>query len=117
MKKIHVNSINFSKKNLNIIASSSHMNDLTKKFIESFDEPNIINVGSSIKLLYIAEGKADIYPRLAPTSEWDTGAAHAIVKYAGGNVLKFNHETMSTLIDQELTYNKENLLIPYFIVY
>ena len=115
--KLNVNSVDFTQKKLNIIASSSHMNDLTKKFIDSFDEPNIINVGSSIKLLYIAEGKADIYPRLAPTSEWDTCAAHAIVKYAGGKVFKFNHETMSTLINQELTYNKENLLNPYFIVY
>ena len=114
--KLCVNPIDFSKKKINIIASTSHMNELTKKFIDSFDEPNIINVGSSIKILYIAEGKADMYPRLAPTSEWDTCAAHAVVKYAGGNVVKINQQTMSILSD-ELTYNKENLLNPYFIVY
>jgi len=57
----------------------------------------------------IAEGTADIYPRLGPTMEWDSAAAHAVVKAAGGNVIVI--ET-----GKELTYNRENLLNPYFIV-
>ena len=100
---------NFDDKNVRIVASSSHLNKETQDFIDKFDEPIIISTGSSIKLLFIAEGKADIYPRIAPTSEWDTCAAHAIVNCAGGFVLNCD-----TLI--ELTYNKENLLNPNFIV-
>ena len=93
---------------LNIIASKSHMNDDTRRFISKFEKYNLLTVGSSIKLIWIATGKADIYPRIAPTMEWDTCAAHAIVNEMGGNVLKFN----ST---EELVYNKENLLNPYFV--
>lgn len=100
---------NFNDKNVRIVASSSHLNKETQDFIDKFDEPIIISTGSSIKLLFIAEGKADIYPRIAPTSEWDTCAAHAIVNCAGGFVL--NCDTLT-----ELTYNKENLLNPNFIV-
>ena len=65
--------------------------------------------GSSIKFCMVAEGKADVYPRFAPTMEWDTGAAQAVVLYAGKNVLDRN-------TGQPLVYNKENLLNPYFIV-
>lgn len=86
------------------------MNEETANYIHNFVDPEIINVGSSIKLLYIAEGKADVYPRIAPTSEWDTCAAHAVVKYAGGKVLQFGTEN-------EVKYNKENLLNPFFVVY
>ena len=99
----------FRKKGVKIIASSSHLNEETQKYINMYDSPEIINVGSSIKLLWIAENKADIYPRLAPTSEWDTCAAHAVVKYAGG-------EVVDQKTDEELIYNKENLLNPHFIV-
>jgi len=100
---------NFDDKNVRIVASSSHLNKETQDFIDKFDEPIIISTGSSIKLLFIAEGKADIYPRIAPTSEWDTCAAHAIINCAGGFVLNCDNLT-------ELTYNKENLLNPNFIV-
>jgi len=101
---------NLMKKNIRIVASLSHQNQETKDFIKTHVAPLLITIGSSIKLLYIAENKADIYPRYAPTSEWDTCAAHAIVKYAGGLVLDVHTR-------QELQYNKENLLNPYFVVY
>ena len=66
-------------------------------------------MGSSLKLCAIAEGTADIYPRLGPTCEWDTAAAQAVVEAAGGKVLKLNLEP--------LRYNqKDSLLNPYFIV-
>ncbi len=108
--KLEIGVKDLNSRKLKIVASSSHMNDETKKYIDNFVEPEIVNVGSSIKLLYIAEGKADVYPRIAPTSEWDTCAAHAVVKYAGGKVLQFGS-------DIEVKYNKENLLNPYFVVY
>jgi 3'(2'), 5'-bisphosphate nucleotidase len=101
---------NFQDENIKVVASSSHMNEDTKKYMENFKNPEIVNVGSSIKLLWIAENKAHIYPRLAYTSEWDTCASHAIVKYAGGNVI--DYKTM-----EELQYNKEDLLNPFFIVF
>lgn len=115
-KKLLISKKDFTKKKLNIVASSSHLNDETKNFIDLFNNPNIINTGSSIKLLWVAEGKADIYPRLAPTSEWDTCAAHAVVKYAGGKVIKYTENNL-IFSDEELEYNKENVLNPYFIVY
>ena len=99
-----------NKKNIIVVASSSHCNKETQDFIDSLNEPKLTNIGSSIKLLAISENKADVYPRYAPTSEWDTCAAHAVVKYAGGNVL-------DAYTKEELRYNKENLLNPYFIVY
>ena len=66
-------------------------------------------MGSSLKLCLVAEGKADIYPRLGPTREWDTAAAHAVVHFAGKNVVNFSTKN-------ELTYNKKNLLNEWFIV-
>tara|TARA_B100001059_G_scaffold177388_1_gene177947 strand:- start:1017 stop:1781 length:765 start_codon:yes stop_codon:yes gene_type:complete len=93
---------------LRIVASRSHMNDETQKFISQFQNYELLQAGSSIKFCMIAEGSADIYPRLAPTSEWDTAAAQAIVEGAGGSVKDLN--------GQRLTYQKENILNPFFIV-
>ncbi len=105
---------NLEKEGIRIVASKSHNNQETQDFISQFKNPEILSAGSSIKLLMIAENKADIYPRLGLTSEWDTCAAHAIVKYAGGTVLQnVNGKTLN----KEIEYNKENLLNPYFIVY
>lgn len=96
-----------------IVASRSHMSAETENFINEcknkFGEIELISKGSSIKLCLVAEGKANVYPRLAPTMEWDTAAAHAVAKYAGCTVLNFN-------TGEELSYNKENLLNPHFIV-
>ena len=66
-------------------------------------------MGSSIKMCLVADGSAHYYPRFGPTMEWDTGAAHAVVKYAGANIYNLN-------TGKELIYNKENLLNPEFIV-
>jgi 3'(2'), 5'-bisphosphate nucleotidase len=96
-----------------VVASRSHMTPETENFIREKQEAHgsveLISSGSSIKLCLVAEGKANIYPRLAPTMEWDTAAAHAVAKYAGCSV--YSWET-----NMELTYNKENLLNPWFIV-
>ena len=111
IQKLSINqNKNFDDENLRIVASSSHCNTETKEYISKFKNPQTINIGSSIKLLLISENKADIYPRLGPTNEWDTCAAHAVVKYAGGNVFMYNTKN-------EILYNKKNLLNTYFIVY
>lgn len=95
-----------------IIGSRSHQNEKTASLINSligkFESVDIVNAGSSLKFCRIAEGSADIYPRLGPTMEWDTAAGHAVCKFAGVKVLKYES-------DEELSYNKENLLNPYFI--
>jgi 3'(2'), 5'-bisphosphate nucleotidase len=96
-----------------IVASRSHMSDDTQAFIDAIEigrEKELISIGSSLKICIVAEGEADIYPRLGPTMEWDTGAAHAVVNGSGGqlndqknnNVLKYN--------------TSEELLNNYFVV-
>lgn len=96
-----------------IVSSRTHTSPETEVFInkkeEKYGNISLVNAGSSLKLCLVAEGKADIYPRLAPTMEWDTAAGHAIVTCAGGRV--YNFET-----NEELTYNKQNLLNPFFVV-
>ena len=93
-----------------IVSSRSHANNpKLEEYMKQFKKYELIKMGSSIKMCLVADGTADCYPRFGPTMEWDTGAAHAIVKYAGGNI--YNVET-----NKELVYNKENLLNPGFIV-
>ena len=91
-----------------IVASKSHLNQNTKDFINSIKtKVDLVQAGSSLKFLKIAQGEADIYPRLGPTSEWDTAAAHAILEGAGGQVRQINGE--------KLIYGKKDILNPYFI--
>lgn len=92
-----------------IVASRSHLNKETEDFLQQYPNAEIISMGSSLKILLIAEGRAQLYPRFGPTMEWDTAAAHAIVKAAGGNVTDLQ-------TGKELLYNKEDLLNPYFVV-
>ncbi len=101
-----------SSSTIRIVGSRSHMNNETTDFVNSLKKQNnkveIVSKGSSLKFCLLAEGKADIYPRFAPTMEWDTAAGHAICNAVGISII--NTET-----DQELLYNKENLLNPWFI--
>lgn len=90
-----------------IVASKNHLNDETKAFIDNIGPHELVQAGSSLKFCRIAEGHADIYPRLGPTCEWDTAAAHAVLAAAGGKV--------QTLDGQPLTYGKEDVLNPYFV--
>lgn len=98
---------------IRVVGSRSHMNADTENFIAElkgkFEEIEIVSKGSSLKFCLVAEGKADIYPRFAPTMEWDTAAGHAICSAVGLKVL--SKET-----DRELRYNKENLLNSYFVI-
>lgn len=106
--EIKVKTFKASDKGLKIAASASHRNQETNDFIGAFEKPELKSMGSALKFLKIAEGEVDIYPRIAPTMEWDTAAPQIILEEAGGSVL--NYETK-----QPLRYNKANLLNPYFV--
>ena len=98
-----------------IVASRSHMSNETKDFIEAIDtdkEKVIITIGSSLKICLVAEGEANIYPRLGPTMEWDTAAAHAIVNESDGLFNKY----IDNGVRQQHVYNKKNLLNDWFVV-
>ncbi|MFT4759763.1 MAG: 3'(2'), 5'-bisphosphate nucleotidase [Paraglaciecola sp.] len=97
-------------KSLNLVCSRSHLNEDTQNFVNQYDKPNLVATGSSLKFLILAKGEAHIYPRLAPTMEWDTGAAQIVLEEAGGSVLQNGTTT-------PLAYNKENLLNPFFLAY
>ena len=96
-----------------VVGSRSHMNQDTLDYIETLEKQNkkveVVSKGSSLKFCLVAEGKADVYPRFAPTMEWDTAAGHAICKAVGLKVIAQDTQ-------KELQYNKENLLNPYFLV-
>ena len=95
-------------KGLRVVSSRSHKNKRLDECLSNFDSIEDINIGSSLKFCLLAEGKADFYPRLGPTSEWDTAAGEAILKYSGGYIL--------TIEGEEMNYNNsESLLNPYFI--
>ena len=102
-------------KSLKVVASKSHLSEETQSFIDELakDTESIeqVSKGSSLKLVMVAEGSADIYPRLAPTMEWDTAAADAVVREAGKMTYQFDNEAKEPVV-----YNKENLLNPWFIV-
>lgn len=92
-----------------VAGSRSHRGDSLKGFLERLGPHELISMGSSLKTCLVAEGTADIYPRFGPTSEWDTGAAQAIVEAAGG--------VLTTLDLKPLRYNtKASLLNPEFLV-
>lgn len=96
-----------------IVASRSHLSSETEDYIEEkrkvHSNVEIVSVGSSIKICWVAEGVADEYPRFAPTMEWDTAAGHAIAKAAGVEIYQAGKE-------EPLVYNKPDLLNPWFIV-
>jgi len=92
-----------------VIGSRSHANPKLQHHLAAIGDYKMVSMGSSLKFCLLAEGKADFYPRLGPTSEWDTAAAHAVVNAAGGKII--------TLDGEPLQYNrKESLLNPEFLV-
>ena len=93
---------------IKVVASRSHSDARTEALLKQLGDYQCISMGSSLKLCLIAEGAAHFYPRLGPTMEWDTAAAHAVVNAAGGIV--FN------LAGEELRYNKVDLHNPEFLV-
>lgn len=92
-----------------VVASKSHLNDETKSFIDKLTgKVELVQAGSSLKFIKIATGEADLYPRLAPTCEWDTAAAHAVLEGAGGKVLQADNLNA-------VVYGKDEILNPHFI--
>ena len=96
-----------------VVASRSHLTPEVEAFVENLrnigKQVEFLSAGSSLKLCLVAEGKADVYPRLGPTMEWDTAAAHAVATEAGRQVLACDSRN-------SLIYNKKSLLNPHFIV-
>ncbi|MGM0632611.1 MAG: 3'(2'),5'-bisphosphate nucleotidase CysQ [Pseudomonadota bacterium] len=99
-------------RSLNVVGSRRHGAEALEAMLatlrQHFDEVNLVSMGSSLKICLLAEGEADLYPRLGPTSEWDTAAAHAVLRAAGGDIVTADFEP--------LRYNgKDSLLNPYFL--
>lgn len=117
LEKLIASAVRLPQKNMHekfvIVASRSHLSLETEDYIEEMKrihpEVELISSGSSIKICLVAEGMADVYPRFAPTMEWDTAAGHAIVRAAGMEIYQAGKE-------EPLRYNKEDLLNPWFIV-
>jgi len=128
-ERIQAATFSATDENLTVVASASHSNEATQNFINKFNNPTLKSMGSSLKLLLVAEGAAHCYPRLAPTCEWDTAAAHAIVNAAGGRVVvadvifeAYENGKPRGLIKnpdggKTVWYNKQSSLNPYFIVW
>ncbi len=97
-----------------MVGSRSHMSDETAAFFDEvrrdYPDSEVISRGSSLKICMVAEGSADVYPRFAPTMEWDTAAGHALAKGAGFEIYQAKND------GEPLQYNKEDLLNPWFIV-
>jgi len=98
-----------SSKPVRVVGSRSHRGASLDAWLENLGECDMVPMGSSLKFCVIAEGGADVYPRLGPTSEWDTAAAQAVVEQAGGSVV--------TLDGKSMKYNtKSDILNPHFFV-
>ena len=90
-----------------IVVSRSHIDNQTKELLDALNDPKIIPMGSSLKIGLVAEGIADLYPRLGPTMEWDTAAADAVLRESGG--------ALYTTQGRSLEYNKLKLNNPNFL--
>jgi len=98
-----------SRSPVRVVGSRSHRGSSLDTFLDKLGEHELVPMGSSLKFCTVAEGHADVYPRLGPTSEWDTAAAQAVVEQAGGQVLELDGKPLS--------YNKkDNILNGYFVV-
>lgn len=92
-----------------IVGSRSHQSDAFADFVAQFDAPSITSMGSSLKICLVAEGRAHLYPRLGPTSEWDTAAADAVLRGAGGKLVHLD-------TSEPLVYNQQDsVLNPFFM--
>ena len=101
-----------------IVGSRSHQSPEIQNLLAQLEgETELVAMGSSLKLCLVAEGEAHLYPRLGPTSEWDTGAAHAVAIAAGARVTVLDPANPLDTKAEDLTYNqKESVLNPFFLV-
>jgi 3'(2'), 5'-bisphosphate nucleotidase len=95
---------------LMVVASKSHRDQATDDYIGKYAVKDMTSAGSSLKFCLVATGEADLYPRLGRTMEWDTAAGHAVLKGAGGDVIRFDDHT-------PLSYGKPVYENPFFIAY
>ncbi|MBT9386751.1 3'(2'),5'-bisphosphate nucleotidase CysQ [Pseudooceanicola sp. CBS1P-1] len=95
---------------LMIVASKSHRDQATDDYLAKYKARDMTSAGSSLKFCLVATGEADLYPRVGRTMEWDTAAGHAVLKGAGGDVVRFDDH-------QPLVYGKEGYANPFFIAY
>jgi 3'(2'), 5'-bisphosphate nucleotidase len=104
---------NINKSTFTVVGSRSHSSKETDNYISDLEKTHkkldLISIGSSLKLCLVAEGRADIYPRLGTTMEWDTAAGDAIARCAGCKVVRYDNGEL-------LEYNKQNLQNPWFVV-
>lgn len=105
--KLSVRSLHNLTDRFRVVASKNHLNIETSTFIQKLGYVDLVQAGSSLKFCRVAEGSADLYPRLAPTCEWDTAAGQAVVEGAGGVV----HD----LQGNPLAYGKSSVINPSFI--
>lgn len=90
-----------------VVGSRNHLSRETLDYLAPFGDIELVSMGSSLKFCIIAEGGAELYPRLAPTCEWDTAAAQAVLEGAGGSVTRLD--------GSPLAYNKPDILNPWFV--
>ncbi|WP_404835430.1 3'(2'),5'-bisphosphate nucleotidase CysQ [Aeromonas media] len=90
-----------------VVGSRNHLSQATLDYLAPLGEVELVSMGSSLKFCIIAEGGAELYPRLAPTCEWDTAAAQAVLEGAGGSVTQLDGSS--------LAYNKPDILNPWFV--
>lgn len=110
IQKLHVRPLPNENTPVQIVGSRSSRNEAFDSVVESFEKFDLVLIGSSLKLCLVAEGTADLYPRLGPTCHWDTAAAQAVVEAAGGQVVEYES-------GKPLQYNtQESLLNPNFLV-
>ena len=95
---------------LKVVCSRSHITGSTREYLDQLNSPKLIPVGSALKLMLLAKGEAELYPRLGPTMEWDIAPAQIVLEEAGGSVI-------DEVSGRPMRYNKENLLNHYFIAY
>ncbi|HET7898177.1 MAG TPA: 3'(2'),5'-bisphosphate nucleotidase CysQ, partial [Flavisolibacter sp.] len=96
------------KEGITLAVSRSHLSKETTAFAQQFLHPRFVSKGSALKFMMLLDGEADIYPRLGPTMEWDTAAAHAILRATGRGVYHLDFQS-------ELVYNKPDLHNPFFV--
>lgn len=109
-----ISSCRYDGAQVRMVASRSHSGAPVVAFrdalaLESGAPVDVVNMGSALKVCLVAEGQANVYPRLGPTSEWDTAAAHSVLSEAGGGIVDLDGNA--------LRYNKTDLLNPWFIAF
>ncbi|WP_415183568.1 3'(2'),5'-bisphosphate nucleotidase CysQ [Phaeovulum sp.] len=95
---------------LMVVASKSHRDAATDAYIDQYAVRDMTSAGSSLKFCLVASGEADLYPRLGRTMEWDTAAGDAVLRGAGGQMVRFDDHT-------PFTYGKPDFANPFFIAY